>query len=138
MLKSIVYLSENSSFAKTHRKKWGDYNDFPPNWEEISEAEFATSQFFINSVKLIEFRQMYGREPNAHMKPCVSANLHWFNDNTGFAIVNDHANGKIKYYKFGCKHKYRELDSEEKINHPFATSVCDNCAHYYAPPDSSD
>jgi len=85
-----------------HQKRTGGYNAFPPKWREISEAEFAKSRHFTFHPVLVEFRQMIKRDERGSMYGvAVSATLHWQNNGTGFAIVNDPWAGKVKFYTFG-------------------------------------
>lgn len=93
---------------KEIEEKYGGYNDFPPDWKEIAEEEFAKSMFFTYSPDLIQHRQM--------MKPneVVEATLHFFWDGNGYAIGHDFWKGKVKYYRFAlCEHTYRELSPSE-------------------------
>lgn len=74
--------------------------DVPKDWREITEKEFAQGQFRIFTwVKGIENR--------------FNGTLFWFYDGTGVAICTDYWGGKVKYYAFGCDHKYVELLPEE-------------------------
>jgi hypothetical protein len=85
-----------------------DYNDPPINLREITEKDFAQSQFHSHSPSLIEYRQMIlkedlspGKLTNGRM---ISAFLYWFGDDTGIAIASEHHKGKVRYFAFGCNH----------------------------------
>ena len=43
-----------------HRAKYGDSSHLPPNFKEITAAEFAASKFFIYSPDFWEYRQING------------------------------------------------------------------------------
>jgi hypothetical protein len=109
-MKDFDLLSALEQYA--HRQQFGGFNDFPPNWHEISEAEFAKSSYFTYSPMLREFRQMKNR--GDHNEPMIGAHLHWMHDNTGFAIVNDFWACKIKFFAFGCKHEFSDPTEELK------------------------
>ena len=102
------------------------YNDPPVNLKEITEAEFAKSQFHSYSPTHIEFRQMIlkddlsaGKLTNGKM---VQAKLFWFGDDTGVAISADYWKGKVRYFSFGCNH-----DVEQKTFSPGCTLPCKKC-----------
>jgi hypothetical protein len=84
------------------------YNDPPINFREITEKDFAQSQFLRHIPTFVEYRQMIlnedlspGKLPNGRF---VSAFLYWFNDDTGVAIAPEHYEGKVRYFSFGCNH----------------------------------
>lgn len=102
------------------------YNDPPVNLKEITEKEFAQSQFHSYSPALIEYRQMIlmqdlspGKLKNGRM---ISAHLYWFGDDTGVAIASDHYHGKIRYFSFGCNHSLGQATYR-----PGATYTCKKC-----------
>lgn len=102
------------------------YNDPPVNFKEISEEEFAKSQFHNYTFTHVEFRQMIlnedlspGRLTRGKM---VQAKLFWFSDDTGIAISADYWKGKIRYFSFGCNH-----DVEQKTFAPGCTLPCKKC-----------
>lgn len=98
-----------------HEEKWGRYNDFPPGWREISEAEFAKSQYFIYHPDLIEHRQMLRSKEFEYTGACVDVNLYFYFDGTGYAIVNYFWSGKVRFYTFGQKNPaaYANIDSSD-------------------------
>jgi hypothetical protein len=122
----------NLVFDHTLKAPDGSIDGMLPNdWREISEKEFAQGQFRIFSrVKNIESR--------------FNGTLFWFYDNTGVAIVTEYWQGKVKYYAFGCDHKYVELTPEEcglrSIEHfgrCYHVEECSNCKRI-STRDSSD
>ena len=116
-------------------KKFGGFNDFPPNWTEITEEEFAQSKFFTYSPDYVDYRQMLDGK-----NPCVSARLYFFWGDEGFAIVNDYWGKKVKYFRFYlCEHDYTELSSKEArkrgISHfgnCYHVLVCEKCDHVWS------
>jgi len=83
------------------------FNDPPVNLKEISEEEFAKSQFHNYSFSYVEYRQMHLKDDltRAHGGgKVVSAKLFWFSDDTGVAISADYWKGKVRYFSFGCNH----------------------------------
>lgn len=91
----------NLVFDHNYKAPDGTVDGMLPNdWREISEREFAQGQFRIfGRVKGIENR--------------FNATLFWFYDGTGVAITTEYWQGRVKYYAFGCDHKYVELTPEE-------------------------
>lgn len=88
-----------------HIKENGDYNDFPPHWTEINEGAFCISEHFLNRPAMIEFRQM--RDKTDPRKPIISAHLHWQEGlSHGYAIVPYRAEGKVRFFRFGCPHQW--------------------------------
>ena len=130
---------------KEHEDKFGSYNDTPPGWREITEKDFAQSQFFQYNPEKTEFRQIYKAEVKSEAGgPLLNARLYFFHDGTGVAMMNDYWAGKLRYFAFGCKHEYRKVDGEEarKLGlHPSGPHdhayCCDLCDHKMIV-DSSD
>jgi hypothetical protein len=143
----------NTPESKTIQEAFGSYNDFPPNWREITQEEFASSLFFSYTPDWIDFRQML--PPRVPGKPStysgmVSAYLYFFWNKTGIGIVSTYegktynAKKVLKYFKFGCDHKYRELSREEsakkgRTHHGMCYHIeeCTTCGHIWEY-DSSD
>lgn len=103
-----------------------DYNDPPENLREITEKEFAQSQFHSHGPALIEYRQMILKEDLSPGKlsngKMMSAFLYWFSDDTGVAISSEHWKGKIRYFAFGCNH-----DLGQVTYRAGATYECKKC-----------
>jgi hypothetical protein len=115
----------NVDFPAGWEEKWGGYNDFPPNWHEITEAEFAQSHFFIYSPDYVEFRQMFRKHDTV-----VGATLYFMYDGVGYGIVHDYWGRKIHYYKFAlCEHKFTELTQKECAQK--GIQHFGNCYHVY-------
>src|SRR5574337_1258665 len=101
------------------------YNDPPVNLKEITEAEFAKSQFHSYTFSHVEFRQMLLKDDLTRARgggKMVQAKLFWFPDDTGVAISADYWKGKIRYFSFGCNH-----DVEQKTFAPGCTLPCKKC-----------
>lgn len=95
-----------------HAKEFGTFNEFPPGWARISEADFAKSAHFTWTPVMVEFRQMFRFSDGTVAPQYVSATLQFQHDHTGYAIVSDYWAGKIEFYKFGCKHEYVDARPE--------------------------
>lgn len=102
-----------------HAEKYGEFNDAPPGWHEISEKKFSQSMFFIYSPEKIEYRQIQTKDK------MISAHLFFFHDGTGVAMESDSWKGKIYYYAFGCDHEY----SETTIGNCLHKIKCSKCGH---------
>lgn len=128
------------------RKKFGDFNSFPPNWKEITPQEFSKSMFFIYHPKYVDFRQMIRCfETGQNMDgPMVQANLFIYHDDTGIALISDHKNN-VRYYHFAvCEHKMVEITMKEAKDLGVAhfgscwhVYKCEKCG-YLESADSSD
>lgn len=130
-VRSIYDLSESEKLA--HEAKWGKYNDLPAGWTQISEEEFAKSSYFTYGAEVIEYRQMYARDENGDRSfvsnPVISAHLHFFPQNVGFAIVADYWKGKLTFYKFGCLHVWGAVPEEKRAGiHLFRCQSASWCA----------
>jgi len=103
------------------------YNDPPVNLKEITEADFAKSQFHSYTFTHVEFRQMLLKEDLSPGKlsggRMVQAKLFWFTDDTGVAISADSWKGKVRYFSFGCNH-----DVEQKTYSSGCNLPCKKCA----------
>jgi hypothetical protein len=98
-----------------HAAEKGGWNDFPPNWREITEQEFAQSAYFLYDPVLLEHRQMLDRSnPQA---PAQSALLQWQHTGDGFAVVNDFRAKKVRFYAFGCDHTWAPASNATLAKH---------------------
>lgn len=130
---------------KEHEKTFGGYNDTPPGWREISEKEFVQGQFFRSSPEKTEFRQlMRGNVTSERGTSLLNARLYFFHDGTGVAMMDDHWAGKIRFFAFGCDHKYQEVHGQTARDLGFGFTgncqhayICEKCGHKYMT-DSSD
>lgn len=113
-----------------HISLWGDYNDVPTGFKEITELEFARSSFFSYCITKVESRQMR----IADDQPLLDVRLFYMNDNTQFAMGHNSRTGKVTYYRFGCEHEYVETNNYAKCLHNYK---CKKCG-YETEIDSSD
>lgn len=97
-----------------HKRLHGGFNDFPPNWRELNEAEFARSEWFLWPTEVEEYRQMIYINGERTNKPAVCARLFWLHTKNGYAIVSDHSAGRVRYYAFGCVHNWGDPSAELK------------------------
>jgi len=127
---------EVTKALREHEKTWGGFNDTPPGWREITEEEFVRSNFFSYDPEKVEHRQLMhaGITDEKGTAPLHGARLYFFWDGTGVALMDDFWAGKIRFFAFGCKHKWREVygDEVKKLgfgrlySHDHAL-VCDEC-----------
>jgi len=134
-------------------QEFGDFNDFPPFFREITEDEFARSIFFSYTPEALESRQMCrpsGVFPDGRS---VHATLYFYHDQTGVAIervqgpfikLGVHSPWTVRYYAFGCNHKYTEMSAKDAraaghthFGRCWHVWKCDVCGHVKAM-DSSD
>ncbi len=87
---------------RRHKELFGNFNDFPPGWIEISEAEFARSGFGKSSIEFIEYRQMMYPKHMVKKGGNVTANLFFIGNGVGYSIVQDYWDKSVKFFKFDC------------------------------------
>jgi hypothetical protein len=103
-----------------HKEIYGGYNDFPPNWTEITEKEFL-KHFFCWTIQKIESRQMREKGSNNF----ISARLFFMSKDPHVAIVDESFSYKnekgmiafdhnARFFKFqDCEHEFKELNYDE-------------------------
>ena len=123
-----------------HEAKWGRFNDTLPGWREVTEGEIARSNFASHSPVAREYRQIRSDDG----KPMLAVTLYFMHDGTGVGMHFDYWGQKVRWFKFGCAHKYVGLSQEEcraaGIYHGgrcYHVSKCSECGHVNAV-DSSD
>ena len=121
-------------------------NSLPEGWREITSEEFSQSVFFTHLPEFVEYRQMYAADDSgkAFVGSMIEARLFHFWDGTGVAMRADYWKKEIHYYKFGCEHKYNELDKDESEKRGYShygmcwhVYECATCGHTMSQ-DSSD
>jgi hypothetical protein len=109
---SLMRLSRDIPAHPGWQEANGGYNDFPPNWHEITPEQFAKSDFFGWHADIMEHRQMVpktaGMKVLMRLKDgqegcAVTANLYWMPSGLGYSIVNDFWGGQIRLFKFGTQ-----------------------------------
>jgi hypothetical protein len=127
------------------------FNLAPSGLKEISEKEYAQSMFFSYTPEFMSYKQILEFpvdcdastvskwEARIKKSGCLQMHLFHFHDGTGIGLSADFWAGKISYFRFGCKHSYRELSVEEcldrKIFHGGAcyhVSECSLCKYVNA------
>ena len=96
-----------------HERVFGKFNDFPPNWREVTEAEIATrSAGRCYSPVLREYRQMGTCVPGG--EPLLPATLEYYHDGSGRALHHDYWGRRLRWFMFErCAHTYAELSMAE-------------------------
>jgi len=146
----MVYKLEHVSDASAveeHERKYGKYNDLPPNLEELTEAEFARSGFFTWCLENYEHRQpcrLTDAQAQAYGLAGQNLKLFYMNNTEGFAISNDYWDERIRYFRFrACVHEFRNpgpKDFARGVPRPrrcLHVGVCSKCG-YVDVTDSSD
>lgn len=109
-----------------HQKKFGRFNDYPPNWQECNSSEFWY-KFMGYSPWLEEYRQMRS-SPNMPLK---AARLYFYGAGEGLAMVENYDRKAYnhltpKLYKFYlCDHNYVRVDDECRMH--THVSYCSKC-----------
>lgn len=135
-----------------HIEKYGGYNHKPPNWRELTEEEFARSDFFTYGPTQMEFRQFSDPEHNNGYKGAQSVFLFYVHAGHGYGIYSSYGQEmfvgsrqkRLRIFRFGCEHTYKELDQKEcrelKVPHfgrCYHVLQCTKCGYIYSY-DSSD
>lgn len=111
----LQYASKET--ASRLRELTGGFNEFPPQWREISEKEFVNRGFFHYMAQIIEYRQMLAKEKKEKLL-CATL-FHMPVPGEGFALA--HQAGELRFFAFGCDHQWKELTPlearEEGVTH---------------------
>lgn len=121
--------------TRVNTEKFGGYNDPPPNLKEMSELEWAQSTYFSRDPIHKEFRQFVITGTNGR-DTFHNFNLFYMDEHSGYAITSEYYEGKVRAFKFGCEHKYKELSQseckEKEIRHfgsCYHVTECEKCGH---------
>lgn len=97
-----------------------EYNEKPDNLTEMTERQWAQSDWFSLDPERVENRQFSildtkGREVFHTFR------LYHMHDGHGYAITHDYWAGRVRVFRFGCEHEWHELCHNEcekrNINH---------------------
>lgn len=126
------------------------YNYAPKHFREISEKEFVQNTLFNTYTPIATVYQQlhsnYNGTPLTIRKDGVlTVRLFLYHDGTGVGISCDYWEGKLRFFRFGCTHKYIDYDKEyaERHNLPYISgrcmhnTVCTECGNVWQY-DSSD
>ena len=114
----------------------GDFNQAPPSFQELSEGEFAVSNFFNYRPAHTEYRQITDKNvlKKLNIDSYLSITMFWFHDGTGVAMSSDFCKQRVRYFSFMlCRHSYIIT----KTSNCYSEMVCKKCS-YNKFIDSSD
>lgn len=95
----------------------------PSGWTEITQEEFAQSDFFRYTALATGWsRTLLG-----------DARLFFMHNDTGFAMIGDYWDKKISIFKFGCQHDFKS----EEVGRCLTKYTCKKCS-FAQTVDSSD
>lgn len=106
-------------------KKFGRYNDYPPNWKEATEDEFW-GKFMHDPKRHEEFRQMRRNNNEQY----VTAHLYFYDNGEGLALVKNYDWKTFKYlspklYKFAlCEHEWVHVGTPYNCYNTYKCSKC--------------
>lgn len=138
MIRELYDLTPEERTA--HEAVYGNQNQFPPGWREVTDGEIATQSTGAHyTPQMVEFRQML---PNGRLVPggpaAVSATLYHFHDGTGHAIVYDYWGKRIRWFRFErCVHTWRSVSRPASPRSGLHTDECTKCG-YQNSYDTSD
>ena len=120
-----------------HEAVYGRYNDFPPGWREVADAEIATDGLGrIYTPTLMEYRQMGLLV--AGSPPMIAATLSFFHDGSGHAVCFDYHGKRVRWFRFErCAHTYVEISRPAGNRSGLHTDRCSRCG-YETSYDTSD
>lgn len=115
------------------------------DWREITEAEFARSSFFTYSPIAEGYRHLIYDYNGDNLDEQLSMRIYYMWDGTGFGLYSDYWKKKLRFFRFGCAHTYREYGAKEAQEKGwpheswrcYHNTVCTKCGHFFAY-DSSD
>ena len=89
-------------------------NKPPVNFHEITEEEFAKSEFFHYTPIATGYSQVF-LKPDGDLRNDKIMPMRFFfmHDNTGFAMYANYWQGHLHYFAFGCDHEFRELSQDQ-------------------------
>src|SRR5208282_41179 len=90
-------------------KGWS--NCLPVNLREITMEQFAQSIFFTYTPDYTRFNQC----PEKEKGTIINWHEYWYDDGTGFALVQDYWEKKVRVFKMGCEHSYSEVGSAKEL-----------------------
>lgn len=139
----MYLLTHNRSEAKDLIvQKWGDFNHFPSQWEDITDnpykVEVVKRRLLDIDFYAVEYRQMHYPEECRHQGHYVSATLFFSQAENGFALARVYNNEtnvfEDRYYVFGCQHT---KSSSQTLGRCYYGNTCKDCGYYWTV-DSSD
>lgn len=123
-------------YKLVYEQSGNDYNSAPAGWREITEKEFAQSHFFTYSPASMEYRQIRDLPDGTRLTSLLACTMFNMHDGTGYAMEHKLWDGKVKYYKYGCDHDYKELGVSESAEHGIQhygqhchVYLCKKCNH---------
>lgn len=94
------------------KHRLGDYNDFPPEWTEISPVEYG-KRLSDNAILTTQSRFMLDPDRKG-----ITGTLLIFRDFTGVASTCEYVyvgpkftdyEYQVKFWSFGCSHRFKEI-----------------------------
>lgn len=135
MIRDIYELTSEQRIA--HEQVYGRYNDYPPNWREVTPAELVVKSLRrLYAPVLMEYRQMGTLQLGA--PPMLGATLWFFHDGSGYAEHFDFWEQRIRYFMFAaCAHDM--VDTSRPMHHASGMHMlrCTKC-QYTTSYDTSD
>jgi len=108
-----------------------DFNKPFPNMRELSEKDFAQSQFFTYCHGEPEYRQFPFKHSDG--KTYTATARGYMVNGEGFCVIREYWQGRVRWFKYGCEHNYEE----KNVGRCLHKYTCTKCKHSYTT-DSSD
>jgi len=117
----------------TKKITMSNYNTAPDNMVELTEKEWAQSDYFIFDPEQVESRQFIIKSLDDR-DYFHSFKLYTMHEGHGYAITHDYWAGRVRVFRFGCNHNWVGLSSEQSaelgIRHfgnCYHVQKCENC-----------
>ena len=112
-----------------------EYNQIPDNMVELTEAQWAQSDYFSYDPESVETRQFTISDVSGK-NVFHTFRLYHMHDGHGYAITHEYWQGRVRVFRFGCQHEWHELCENEcekrNINHfgnCWHVEECVKCNH---------
>ena len=103
----------------------GDFNAAPPNLKEVTEEHVVVNTYFLTySPTARTFRQI-----RLDGEPYLSMTLLIYHDRSGVGLVRDYWQKRVRWFTFGCDHKYKEISRPAGHRSGLHTDECTICGY---------
>lgn len=127
-----MYKLQNSEETPDHKILFGEWGQIPPGWRELTAEEFSQEAILtVYSPIGMEYRQFRFEGTT------ISTHLYIMHDRTGWALLISSMKKSIRFFRFGCKHVFKETSRPAGNRSGMHTTKCTIC-DYATAYDTSD
>ena len=106
----LLYEINSVSYDKLKEMNLIDNNNSLLNIREVTEEEISRSMLGMYTPEYIGYISNIEHKDYKHY---INMHVYIFWDRTGIGMYADYRNRKLRWFKFGCKHDYKELTPSE-------------------------